>query len=661
MSDNNNSPIASCTGRILVVKDGKDGVGIKSADAIFAVYSHKTSEPADDYEGWKSSFKDLVLLPDCYVWSALRVTNTDGKIWITGKRCLGSTSDFASIKQLYALGDSKNTPPTDGWSETYTPIKGKYLWAKNELTLQNVAVKIYTTPICIGYFATDGINGTSFNPKGTADAHYTNYKEYKDAQQGPIQGELYLIDTVTDKYPDIVGPVYITYDKLITGNEVISKTDKGDAYIINKDIWVNNGDAWVDFGDIQGPEGAAGKDAPWIVFSNNPVVFETNKEGKIDTSSKQVDMMAYLGKSIITKDCTFTLEASSGSSFDITKASLSNTDKDTATVNISSEGIAIKKVGDYEVPYPNSSLMVKVNYEDYVIKVTINIVTDTSLVDGYFRTSIEGLEAQYTEMETSVKDNSALLTLHQASISANAESIKHKVSQTDFDDQNKETSSKFSELNQTAAGISQRVEAIEGDHVTKAEISAFVKKNNDGTLESGVKINADNINIDSSHEFNINGNYFSVTSTNFNVGKSGISYNDTEKSTSWNVEYSDNGLKMNFTNNDTSAVMYASEDRGASLWMTKEKKSMAIYSNDYIGIFSAESAADQLNYVIDFGIPATYGVGYLRSTPRAGVIMEVLKKSDYLRFILAGLPKSDEECTNGGQIYVENGFLKIKQ
>lgn len=510
----NNSPIASCTGRILVVKDGEDGVGIKSADVVFAVYASNVAEPADDYEGWKTLFEQLTLLPDCYIWTAIKITNTNGKSWLTGKRCLGSSKDFADIKELYALGDSQVTPPTGEWKETYSPIKGKYLWSKNELTLQKVAEKVYTDPICIGYFGIDGINGMKFSIKGTAEGHFADSADIKNF----AWGNKFIVDKDTKSefamnYPSV-------YTFLLTGNTSV-KAAEGDAYNIDGTLWVNNGKVWVDSGSIQGPAGEAGKDAPWILLSQNQVIFESNDKGQVESSSKMIDITVMLGDNIITADCSFDFIDSNNSKFNKDRATITNTKGETETITINSEGLATKMVGGYEIPYPNASLQLQITYEEYVIKAIINIIVDTSLVDGYFRTSIHGLEAQYTEMETNIKDNSALLALHQTSINANAESIKTKVSQTEFNDKNTENSNKFSELNQTATGISQRVEAIEGDHVTKAEISTFVKKNDDGTLESGVKINADNVNISSGHALNIQGNYLIVNTTNLKVDEKG--------------------------------------------------------------------------------------------------------------------------------------------
>ena len=535
-------------GRITVIKDGKDGVGIKGADTIFAVYTSDSAEPADDYKGWKTLFSDLALLPDCYVWTAIKVTNTNDKTWLTGKRCLGSCKDFANITELYALGSSSKDAPTEGWKETYSPVKGYYLWAKNELTFQKCDEKRYTTPVCIGYFANDGINGTKFTPKGMANGHYSNYAAYKDAVQ-LIPGETYLVDTVTDKYSNTSGPVTITYDRLMTGNEVISVADEGDAYNVNGTLWVAVSNGWVDFGDIQGPGGDAGEDAPWVLVSTNPIVFESDDKGVAKSETKQVDVTVYLGSSIITQDCNIALVEQNDTNYDVTKASISGAGSERVTVSILSTGIKTKLVGGYDISCPNSSVALKITYQDYVIRATINIVVDTSLVDGYFRTSIKGIEAQYTKMETTVENNTALLTVHQSNIDANAEEIKTKVAQTDYDGDNKAREERFSAIEQKADSIEQTVTRIndltgqweksgivtkadfstmyseavssDGSIVKRSEIGTFVTKDADGNIESGVKINAENVNINAEHKLDIKGDFLTVNTTNFQLEEDG--------------------------------------------------------------------------------------------------------------------------------------------
>lgn len=61
-----------------------------------------------------------------------------------------------------------------------------------------------------------------------------------------------------------------------------------------------------------------------------------------------------------------------------------------------------------------------------------------------------------------------------------------------------------------------------GDIVKKADITAFVKKNEDGTLESGVSINADQININASHKMAITvDGALTIDTTNFHLTADG--------------------------------------------------------------------------------------------------------------------------------------------
>lgn len=676
--------MASCTGRILVVKDGKDGVGIKSADVIFAVYVSDTAAPADDFDGWKTMYDKLIFAQGSFIWTATKITDTNNKSWLTGKRCLGKCEDFSDIKELYALGDSNQQAPNDGWKETYSPVKGKWLWTKNEITLQGVAGKVYTDPVCAGYFPNDGINGTKFSVKGTAVAHYADAADIPTNSY--LWGSNYLVDK--DTKSSLAKSYPCVYRFLMTGN-TSEKADEGDAYNIDGVLWVNDGSAWQNVGSIQGPAGEAGDDAPWVVLSQNPIVFESNDKGQVESATKMTDINVMCGTEIVTSQCTFAFKESSSTHFNKDKASITSNGGETETITINSEGLGTKKIGDYDIPYPNSSVTLTVTFGDYIFDVTINIVVDTSLVDGYFRTSIKGLEAQYTEMNTTVKGNTALLSVHQSRIEANANAIKTKVSQTDYNDNNDAVDKRVSTVEQNVNSISATVDDInkltgewnksgiitkanfssmfsealasDGTVMKRAEMTTYVKKDADGNLESGVKINADNINISAGHEFNINGKYFSVTSDNFKVNKKEISLTDTEKSISWSVGYFDGNLKMSFSNKDSSVDLYADNDKGTSLWMKGGNKRRAIYGNDYFGICATENAADQLDYVIDFGMPKVYGAAYRRSTPKAGLILELLKANNYLRFILAGLPKSSDDCTNGGQVYIDNGFLKIKQ
>lgn len=687
MSNNNNTPIASCTGRILVVKDGKDGIGIKSADIVFAVYVDGGNAPSDDYEGWKTLYSQLTLTPDCFVWTATRITNTNDKSWLTGKRCLGKCEDFADIKELYALGDSNKDAPENGWSETYSPIKGKWLWTKNEITLQGVADKVYTDPVCVGYFGIDGINGTSFTPRGVADGHYddaANIRQY-------TWGGVYLVDKDTKSTLVMNYPCVYTF--LLNGNTSV-RAAKGDAYRIDSNLWVNNGEVWVNFGNIQGPQGEDGENAPWALLSANPVVFESDEKGVAKSETKAIDVRVYLGSKIITSNCELSLVEKDNSNYDLSAASISNQGSETVTVSIPSDGINKKTVGGYKISYPNSSVTLKIAYEDYVFYVTINIVVDTSLVDGYFRTSINGLEAQYTKMNTTLTDQGALLTECQSNINVNAEAIKSKVAQTDYDESNKAVDVKFSEVNQRAESIEQSVTAVDKQgKETKSVLEQCVEKQDDGSYMSKMKMYADNITLSAGHVLNIQGDYLVVNTTNFKIDESGnvtlsgkvnaksgsiggfaITENNLHSSAdgySFDI-YNDRLVYVDQKNSRTLSIM-SDDTNGLRLSMGAAKDNSQCYitvGDRGIGLESSNGSGFKSQYNercmsvakdycrVEYYIDTAFGNLYKAKRLDAGIDCQVNVNSNYMRLRLAGLPTSKKDASEGA-VYVENGILKL--
>ena len=248
----------------------RNGYSVSSVDVIYAIGDSSTTAPADNAD-WKTTFNELKGLSNFdsthYVWSANRITMTDGTSSIKGKYCMGKCLDYADVTELYAMFSSNKlkdiTLPTTNanlWKETYTAEKGKYLWTCNRYTNQNNVTIGYSTPACQSYFATDGKEGTSFVPCGSALAHYVSYAEFKkefiDKGNTLKDGENILLDKAENtgkNYPCVcclAGSEY-SYD---------DATD-GDAYVIAKNLWVNSPqkNAWVNMGDISGNKGEDGK------------------------------------------------------------------------------------------------------------------------------------------------------------------------------------------------------------------------------------------------------------------------------------------------------------------------------------------------------------------------------------------------------------------
>ena len=134
-------------------QNGKDGVGIKTADVVFKLSTSDTQQP--DNAGWVTLFSQLQLKEQTYVWSCTRIELTNGTKTYTGKQCLGSSKDFVTITEQYAIGNSGTTAPISGWGTDYTPTKELWLWTRNRMKWTN-GTYTYTTAICIGYFGKDG-------------------------------------------------------------------------------------------------------------------------------------------------------------------------------------------------------------------------------------------------------------------------------------------------------------------------------------------------------------------------------------------------------------------------------------------------------------------------------------------------------------------------
>ena len=146
-------------------EDGKDGVGITSADVVFAQSKSNTNPPADT-DVWKTKVDELSLV-DGYLWSGTKIvySNSNGKSVITGKYCIGSTRDFTDIEELYYLSDSGDKIPTNvTFQPSFKPEKGKYLWTciRYRFKAQSGSAEntnwVYSTPTCAGYFGDDGVS-----------------------------------------------------------------------------------------------------------------------------------------------------------------------------------------------------------------------------------------------------------------------------------------------------------------------------------------------------------------------------------------------------------------------------------------------------------------------------------------------------------------------
>ena len=137
----------------------------------------------------------------------------------------------------------------------------------------------------------------------------------------------------------------------------------------------------------------------------------------------------------------------------------------------------------------------------------------------------------------------------------------------------------------------------------------------------------------------------------FDIYKDRLVYADLKNKRTWIVNSTDeDGLQMSLSNEDSSIAMEVT-DYGASM-TARGGKFHSTFSKNYLGI-----TAD-FGYTIEFLFLS--GTGVVRMPlPKAGIKCWVKTDSNYMQLKMAGLPTSGDGC-DPGQIYVENGILKMK-
>lgn len=270
-------------------QNGKEGIGIKTADVVFKLSTSNTQQP--DNTGWVSLFSQLQLKEDTYVWSCTKIELTNGNTTYTGKQCLGSSKDFVTITEQYAIGSSGTTAPTSGWGTDYTPTKELWLWTRNRMRWTNGSYT-YTTAICIGYFGKDGTPGTpgADGEDGNGISSQTTYfiatDKIKVASYSSVTGWSTTFPTATEQKPYVWKCVKTTYTKSATTYstpELITTYHSGDnANIIDNAAFTSadNMTAWALQSQYQA---LSGKEVPSDKGAIDPTNKKDNRNSYHDT------------------------------------------------------------------------------------------------------------------------------------------------------------------------------------------------------------------------------------------------------------------------------------------------------------------------------------------------------------------------------------------
>lgn len=270
-------------------ENGNDGVGIKTADVVFKLSTSDTQQP--DNAGWVTLFSQLQLKERTYVWSCTRIELTNGTTTYTGKQCLGSSKDFVTITEQYAVGNSPTTAPTSGWGTTYTPTKELWLWTRNRMEWKN-GTYTYSTPLCVSYFSKDGdpgkpgAGGADGNGISSQTTYFIATDKMKVSSYSSVTGWSTTFPTATEQKPYVWKCVKTTYTKSGTTYstpELITTYHSGDnANIIDNAAFTSadNMTAWTLQSQYQA---LSGKQVPSDKGAIDPTNKKDNRNSYHDT------------------------------------------------------------------------------------------------------------------------------------------------------------------------------------------------------------------------------------------------------------------------------------------------------------------------------------------------------------------------------------------
>lgn len=215
--------------------------------------------------------------------------------------------DGESVKVIetsvtYAISASAMTPPSEpsDWkAEVQKTTDSKpYLWSR---TIVKYSGGASTTTYSVSYNGKDGVNGTSFTPKGTATAFYHQADHNTFTEEG-----IYLVDIYTTASAE--RKLYVITRKA-DGSISYTFAEIGDGYNVGGHLYVAQKPGWVDFGDIKGTDGLDGKDgkdAIDIVLSPAKLTFTADTNGNpLITSDNNKSMLTVMrGKQDVSRGIT---------------------------------------------------------------------------------------------------------------------------------------------------------------------------------------------------------------------------------------------------------------------------------------------------------------------------------------------------------------------
>lgn len=254
----------------ITIRFQRVGVGISNTDVEYADSTSSTVAPTTGWQTtapkWQNSH---------FIWTRTHITYTDNREQYSEPVCLPSGKGIASIVEQYYSSTSGQSLTGGYWSNSaFAWVNGRYIWTRSVIKYTDGTTET-TIPICYtgskgdkgdpGQPGKDGADGTSVNIKGTLS----------NAGLLPTSGA-----TKGDGY--IIGGDLWVYTGYTGSND--SKHQYG----------------FENVGKIQGPQGKPGNDATQyyyhVAWCNTP----DNSDGSFTVECSDGDAYAYMGTCIDT-------------------------------------------------------------------------------------------------------------------------------------------------------------------------------------------------------------------------------------------------------------------------------------------------------------------------------------------------------------------------
>lgn len=202
----------------LWAKWSSDGRGVKSVNTYYALTGNSNDTPADD-DFKNDTLSNVVIQSNStrYVWSADKVTYTDGKSEYINKYCIGKCSELTSVTEQYAVTTTLTAPSStsSAWTNTY-PIsvaKGSYIWTRDLITWKDGNTSTSTAQIT-GYIPNDGgqgENGFGIVVSISRDMQYTEETLNGYFNVGHI--ETWFLNSESEKNGCRIGDIFMVWGR----------------------------------------------------------------------------------------------------------------------------------------------------------------------------------------------------------------------------------------------------------------------------------------------------------------------------------------------------------------------------------------------------------------------------------------------------------------